>query len=698
MSVIAKITLTNLSFVVVMLASPWARADPPVRRHDITVDDYFSLAVITGCVVSPDGKHIAYTEQRWEPPNEKRNTDIWIAAHQTPDPVRLTFDPADELSPAWDPQAAFLYFLSARSRGDDKQPPYNEKKQVWRISDDGGEAQPVTRLSDGVGMFDLAADGRTIFYTVTDEHIDDDWKELRKEYKELTYGHGVMKASQLWALDLSSWRAEKLVDEKRVINHLTASPDGRRLALHTTPDEELIHNEGWSRMDVYDRETRKIITVTPDGWRKEHPSPYGWIDSTAWAADGNALAFTVSFDGYPTRLIVVEWLGDEPKLRELTRPEGVSLTGGTAQWRGSSRDLCFIGEERARARVVQISDIQNGKQGTAKTLTPGDVVVHAFDFSRDGDVLAVVMSSTTHPPDLFAVSRSGEYHRLTTANPQVDSWKLPQISVVEWKGAKGDGVEGILELPPDYQPGGPPLPLVVELHGGPTASSPYALQYWIYGRTLLPARGFALFSPNYRGSTGYGDQFLTDLVGRENDIEVEDILKGVDALIERGIADPNRLAVSGWSNGGFLTNCLITRTDRFKAASSGAGVLDQVMQWGTEDTPGHVINFMKALPWVNADEYRESSPLYHLDKVKTPILIHVGENDERVPAEHARTLYRALHHYLNVPTELIVYPDEGHGLTKYKHRKAKMEWDLKWFERYLGPTASPQVPEPSSVD
>lgn len=677
--------------------SIYAYAAPP-REHDITIDDYFTLAVVTGCAVSQDGALIAYTDQRWEPPNEKRNTDIWLAGPVAAEPKRLTFDSADDGTPTFAPDGRHLYFASSRKRGDATEPPYNGKKQVWRMSIDGGEPQAVTRLKDGVGLFELTADARALFYTTSEEHVGDDWKDLRTEFKELTYGHGVMKTSQLWTLDLVNWRSELLLDEKRVVNDLKVSPDGRRVAMQTTPDEELIFNEGWSRVDVFDAHSKKTVIVTPDGWRAGHPSRYGWIDSVAWAEDGEALAFTVSFDGYPTMLYVAEWFEGEPKIRELPRPDGVTVIGGTVQWRGSSRDLCFIGEEKARARVYAIRHVRNGTEGKALTFSPGDVVVSAFHFSRDGGTLAVVMGTTEHTSDVFTASPTGEYKRRTVVNPQVETWKLPQISIVQWAGANGDPVEGILELPPNYQPGGPPLPLVVEIHGGPTSATLYSLRFWIYGRTLMAARGYALLSPNYRGSTGYGDKFLVDLVGRENDIEVEDILKGVDAMIERGIADPERLAVMGWSNGGFLTNGLITKTDRFKAASSGAGVLDQAMQWGVEDTPGHVINFMKNLPWGDADEYRESSPLYNLHKVKTPTLIHVGENDERVPAAHARTLYRALHHYLNVPTELIVYPGEGHGLTTYRHRKAKMEWDVAWFDRYLGPTATPESEEKKSTN
>ena len=162
-----------------------------------------------------------------------------------------------------------------------------------------------------------------------------------------------------------------------------------------------------------------------------------------------------------------------------------------------------------------------------------------------------------------------------------------------------------------------------------------------------------------------------------------DILAGVDHVVAEGIADPERLAVMGWSNGGYLTNCLISGSDRFRAASSGAGVFDQTLQWATEDTPGHVVNFMEGLPWEQPEEVLAASPLFAADNIKTPTLIHVGEHDPRVPAAHARALFQALHVYLDVPSELLVYPGEGHGLGKWSHRKAKLAWDVAWFEEHV---------------
>ncbi|HMF19901.1 MAG TPA: prolyl oligopeptidase family serine peptidase, partial [Gemmataceae bacterium] len=214
-------------------------------------------------------------------------------------------------------------------------------------------------------------------------------------------------------------------------------------------------------------------------------------------------------------------------------------------------------------------------------------------------------------------------------------------------------------------------------------ASYFKQEYWIYGRTLLPARGIAVLCPNYRGSTGYGDKFLTDLIGRENDIEVEDILKGVDALVERGIADPDKIGVTGWSNGGYLTNCLIAKSTRFKAAISGAGIVDAIMEFGSNDEPAYAIAFKQGLPWTRPEKYHKASTTYHLDKIKTPTLIHVGANDDRCPPGHSRLLYRALKEYLNVPTELCVYPGEGHGLMAYKNRRAKLAWDIAWLDQYL---------------
>ncbi len=666
------------------------------RTHTIVPEDYFSIAVITGCAASPDGRLAAYTDMRWEPPAEKRNTDLWIVDIATGRPLRLTFDRANEGAPQWSPDGRFVYYTSNPQRGDEKDPPFNGKKQVWRLTG-GAEPQAVTRVDGGIGLYDLSQDGRYLYYTKGNEVVDDEFKELREKYGDLEYGHGVTEFSQIWRLDLTTWREEKIVDEKRVIGAFRVSPDMRRIAMLTTPDATLLTNEGWSRVDIYDTESKTVTTLPDNLWRENVASPYGWLDGIAWSGDSAALALSVSWDGYPAELYVAEFGEGAPTVRKLNRDGEVHAIGGTMEWQPGTRNLAYIAEDKARTRVYRIIDVKDGGQGATDVLTPGDVVVSSFSFARVGGGMYAALATPEHLDDVYylqadAPAGEGRFDRLTDVNPQMAEWKMPQISIVDWTAPDGTKVEGILELPPDYKPADGPLPMVVEIHGGPTAATTYQFNLRIYGEATLASSGYARLSPNYRGSTGYGDRFMIDLVGRENDIEVKDILAGVDAMIERGIADPERLGVMGWSNGGYLTNCLITQTTRFKAASSGAGVLDMVIQWGLEDTPGHVINFMGAkLPWQDAAKYQKSSPLYNLHKVTTPTLIHVGGDDPRCPPGHSQSLYRGLKHYVGTPTELITYPGEGHGLTTYTNRKAKMAWDMAWFEKYLAPqTAEPK--------
>jgi dipeptidyl aminopeptidase/acylaminoacyl peptidase len=545
----------------------------------------------------------------------------------------------------------------------------------------------VTRFEEGVSEFELSRDGRILYARTRKERLDEDaWKGIREDFDKVEYAHGVTEFSQLWTLDLETWRSRKLVDERRVIIEFAVSPDGRRVAMLTKPDETLLTGEGWSRVDVLDVASGAITTLPDRLWREEAPSPFGWLLSPSWSEDGGALAFRVDFDGYPGEVFFAFFdVEGDPAMRKMTRPGEITVDGPMA-WMPGSRTFCFLAVDHARARIMALPEVTAAGTGEARILTPGDVAVEDMSFGTAAADLAIIRPGLDHPGEVFLVENPGRgarYRRLTHANPQVDTWRVPRIRVFSWTAPDGTPVEGILELPADWEPSKGPLPLVVSIHGGPTSSSLYAFRYYLGGQTLFASRGWALFDPNYRGSTGYGDRFLTDLIGRENDVEVTDILSGVDALIREGIVDPERMAVMGWSNGGYLTNCIIARDQRFKAASSGAGVFDMAMQWSIEDTPGHVINYMRGLPWEQAEEMRRSSPLYDAHKIVTPTLIHVGEKDERVPPEHSRGLYRALRHYLNVPTELIVYPGAGHGLTKYSHRKAKLSWDVRWLDHHV---------------
>jgi dipeptidyl aminopeptidase/acylaminoacyl peptidase len=675
--------LAAIAFCLGLALTAPARAQAPARTHDITVDDYFTQADLFSVALAPDGQHVAYTEGRWQKSTDDRKTDLWVVRCKDGQARRLTFDRSSDRAPQWDGASRHIYFLGNRKREGEKQPPYDGKTQVWRISFDGGTPQAVTRVEGGVDMFALAREAKVLYYVKHAEHVGGPFKKLREQFKHIEYGHGVNQFSQVWRLNLQSWREEKVIDAQRVIKEMAVSFGGQRLAMITTPDDTVVSFEGRSRVDVYDAETKKTATLPDKVFRADAPSPYGWLENLAISPDGTRLAFNVVFDGYPAEVVLADLIAEPTFVKKLPRPPGLHVRGYGSPL-GWSRDgnLYFLGERKARVslqRVVQ--PLARSPEFTA--LTPDDAVVETFSMDLPGKQPAVVMAGPTFFPDVFLVeAKSGSPRRLTKVNPQADTWKLPKLSVFTWKGPDGTPVEGILELPPNHE-AGKPLPLVVEIHGGPTTAAYYKLQYWIYGRTLLPAKGYALLTPNYRGSTGYGDKFLTDLVGHENDRDVGDILAGVDALVAAGVADPERLAVSGWSNGGYLTNCLITKTTRFKAAISGAGIVDALMEFGSNDEPAYTIVFKQGFPWTSAARYQKASPSYHLNKVRTPTLIHVGGNDERCPPGHSRMLYRALKEYVHVPTELLVYPGEPHGLMKYRNRRAKMEWDLAWLERHV---------------
>ncbi len=671
----------TFAVLIVTLTVAAAFAQTPERTHVIQPEDYFTQVFLSGVEVAPNGEFTAFIDLRWDKEYDRRSRDIWVLDNETLETRRLTFSPNNEGGPQWTPDSKQLYFIGHYEQPGAEEPPYDGSSQVWRINADGSELTAVTRVPDGVYSFQLSTDGKAIYYTRTTEHIIDEWNELRSQYAhDLKFGHGIYDVSELWKLDLVSWRSEMLLAPELHIHEFAVSPDQSQIALITTIDGELVSLEGWSDAHIYHIATGELTTLPDKLFRADAPSPYGWLGGLIWSDNGRKLAFSVDFDGFPGEIIVADVTSGaaNAQMSQVKRPHEVHVYGGVSFRPGSDEEIAFVAEDHARRRVYSVEVAS----GDFKTLTPGDVVIGGFSFKGDRGALVAIQSELTYYHDLVLWDRKGKQTRLTRLNPQVDTWILPQISVFKWVGAEGDTCEGILELPADYD-GSEKLPLLVSLHGGPTASEPYCFLLWIYGRAAYAAKGYAMLSPNYRGSTGYGDEFMTDLIGHENDRDVEDILTGVDALIEQGIVDPERMGVTGWSNGGFLTNCLIS-TNRFKAASSGAGVLDMTMQLLQEDTPGHVINYMEGMPWEVPAEYQAASPLFDLKPgITTKVLIHVGENDPRVPVSHSKGLHRMLTRYLGVDCELIIYPGAGHNLTKYTHRLAKVRWDHAWFDKWV---------------
>lgn len=646
----------------------------PARTHDITIDDYETLAMIRELAVSPDGKFVAYTEARWDKDDDLQKTDLWVVATDGKGkPTRLTGDRANDRHPKWSHDGKAIYVLGNRKTVTDG------KTQVWRVDAASGTATAVTKVEGGVTGFDYAPKADALFYSVDGTAIDnDDFTKLRNKTK-LDYGHGSRKVSEIYRLDLQSWRAEKVIAEGRYVRDFAVTRDGKRLAMISCIDDSVVKSEGESRVDIC--EDGKVVTPPTDVYRAKAASPHAWLESLAWAWDDKKVAFCSVFDAYPAEVVVLVYDEGKWKSRQFQRLADVEFRGygSPLQWR-DDEFLYFLREQEGR--VCMATSLFD--KDSAVSIPRPNEVASAFRLGFNG-VVIIARATSSQFLELWSDQRR-DPELLTNLNPQCKSWRLPTIQHITWKAPDGAEVGGVLELPPDYKKGDK-LPLVVGIHGGPTTSTKAELSYDPHnGRLYFAAHGYAALFPNYRGSTGYGDKFVTDLIGHENDIEVKDILAGIQHLIKEGIADPERIGVMGWSNGGYLTNCLITLKDspvKFKAASSGAGILDTVAEWGFNDEPAYPIVFKKGLPWEQPDIYRKTSPTYGLGNVTTPTLIHVGGGDERCPPGHSKMLYRALKEYQKVPTELVVYPGQPHGLQKLSYRKAKMEWDLAWFDKYL---------------
>ncbi|WP_439625770.1 S9 family peptidase [Gemmata sp.] len=660
------------------------RAAPPERTHDITPDDYASVNTITEIAVSPDGKRVAYCLATWDKKADNRRTDLWVVdTDGKGKPVQLTKDRANERLPKWSGDGKSVFVLA--NRGDKAKP------QVWKVPADSGEPVAVTKIEAGVTGYDYAPKADAVFYSVdattTDE---DDFAALRKKFDKPEYGFGKRTVSEVFRVEKDG-KPEQVIAEKRYVREFAVTRDGKRIAMVSAFDDTVLKSEGESRVDVW--EGGKVVTPPTDVYRAKAASPHAWLEHLAWNPDGTRFAFCAIFDAYPTEVIVGEWIKDAWAVHQMPRK-------GEIEVRGYGSPLAWaLGRANDAAKSPpDVMSLLSDIRGSTGVLLYNPEVRDGFGYQEAGTVFyAVDVASNSQSPVVvrsnlqrFPALEAGLGKKrisLVDPNPHTATWKFPTVEHVTWKALDGVSVGGPLELPHGWKKGDKPLPLVVAIHGGPTTASYNDLRFDPHnGRMYFAAKGYAVLCPNYRGSTGYGDKFVTDLIGKENDIEVKDIIAGIQHLIKEGIADPDRIAVMGWSNGGYLTNCLITLKDspvKIRAASSGAGIVDTVAEWGFNDEPAYPKVFKKGLPWETPDIYKATSPTYGLGNVKTPTLIHVGGGDERCPPGHSRMLHRALKEYVKVPTELMVYPGEPHGLTKLSNRVAKMEWDLAWFEKYL---------------
>jgi dipeptidyl aminopeptidase/acylaminoacyl peptidase len=380
----------------------------------------------------------------------------------------------------------------------------------------------VTRVSGGIDLFELTANGDAIVYITSTDVDTGPWSSLRTQFSNAKYGTRRQTRTSFHRVDLRTWRTTPLATFTGAVDAFAISPDEKRIAMVTAPDGAVVSMEGGSELTILDIATGATFDLPDDLWRSAAPSPYGRLAAPQWSRDGGALAFAIGFDAYPSEVFVAEWKeSTTPIINKVLRPGTVSLHGGvdggiTLHWKGDSRDLCFLADDRGRVKIYCARNAT--ESGSVDCLIDGDMVIDTFSWDREGRRLTAIKGSPDEMHDVFLwEAPKGDWKQLTQINAHTQDWKLPKISIVRWSGAGGKPVEGLLELPADYQPG-TPLPLIVNLHGGPTSAWTYNMVFGYFGSVLFAGHGYAYFSPNYRGSTGYGDAFMTYLVGRENDV------------------------------------------------------------------------------------------------------------------------------------------------------------------------------------
>jgi dipeptidyl aminopeptidase/acylaminoacyl peptidase len=328
-------------------------------------------------------------------------------------------------------------------------------------------------------------------------------------------------------------------------------------------------------------------------------------------------------------------------------------------------------------------DVNTGK---ARQLTDGKHTLGGWSFVASADRHVLTIEDAVNNGDVHVIdtTNAGRPARVTKVFAYLArDFSLPRQEKVEWKGADGVTVEGMLYFPLDYREG-QRYPLVVQTHGGPQASDKFGFGNWADYIQILTAKGYLVLKPNYRGSTGYGDAFLRDMVGHYYQNSHLDVMTGVDSLIAKGLADGDRMVKMGWSGGGHMTNKIITYTTRFKAASSGAGASNWTSMYAQSDTRTNRTSWFGGTPWQKdapIDVYWENSPLKYASNVTTPTIILVGERDERVPPPQSVEMYRALKSN-GVPTHLYIAPREPHVWEELRHELFKMNVELDWFERH----------------
>jgi dipeptidyl aminopeptidase/acylaminoacyl peptidase len=655
-------------------------SETPGEPHLITPEDVLSIREARELAISPDGKRVAFRIR--EPSNPRiprspRPANIWMVPTDGSAPPRPLIPGLENATaPQWSPDGRWLAFLSDRGEAGASDP--QAAVQIYLTPSDSGRVERLTAVPGGVEEFAWSPDSTMIAFIARDQPTAseqarqaaaDDAVEVDRNFKY----------SRLWVTTLSGRQATKVTRQDFEISEFSWSPKGDELALVVArsqrPEDSLLLS-----LVVVDRSTGDVKRTL-----SANASPISGL--LRWSPDGRSIAF---LEGPPTKAFS-SWVSVVAAGGGTVRPLLKNYPGTVIAlgWTPDSKGLLAQSIEGTAQTLLAI----DSATASVRRLAPINQTIWEYSFSTNGRTIAYNAQTAASPSDIWVWARDAQPRRITDLNPHARSWRLGQVREVEWKNSK-DGLtrRGVLITPPDYT-AGKPYPTIVNTHPGDTAWwIGLHAKWWAWGQ-LLAANGYVVFLPNTRGVNGEGGR-LHETIADWGGMAFQDLMDGVDDLVRRGVADPGRLGIGGWSNGGFMAEYAITHTTRFKAAVAQAGHSDFFSLYGTSDIRSSLRVTTPDSPYTNRRAYDDHSPITRVRDCRTPTLLLHGINDRGVPVGQAYEFHTGLKD-AGVETELVVYPREGHAIQEYAHQLDVQRRVVAWFDKHLSPGDRRRGPPPA---
>lgn len=661
------ISLAALLVTAIALVAGGAAAQAAPRRA-LTVADLMRMRYISDPQRSPDGAWVAYSVSRIDSVKDRSDSDLWMTSWDGATSVRLTYSDESENTPRWSPDGKQLVFLSSR---------YGAKgAQLWVMQRAGGEAEKLTDLRGGVSSIVWSPDGGHLALVVNDPDPDTSATPKPKPvvvdryaFKKDGQGYLEKRHAHVWVFDVTTRKAEQVTTGDVDDASPAWSPDGTRIAFVSAREKDA---DRFENTDVY-------VVAAKAGATPVRLTTFAGADAgpLSWSPDGAFIAYSQAQEpkysgyagGFGTLALVPAAGGSAKRLTEK-----LDRMVSAARWSRGAPTIVGIVSDDLHEYLMRVHVDGSGWERIGSTVP----TITSFSEGADGGI-AVVGNSPTQPGELFAIDANGT-RQLTHLNAWIDEIALSTATEVKSTSDDGAEVHGILRRPAGAAPG-VRLPMIVRPHGGPAGQDGFNFDF---EKELLAAQGWSVLAPNYRGSNGRGMAYTVAIAGDWCNKEVRDIRGMMDHLITDGLADETRLGVGGWSYGGILTDCLIAADPRFKAATSGAGVSNVFGMYGHDQ---YIVQYDLELgqPWKNVDKWMKvSTAFFHADRIRTPTLFLGGSADWNVPVLGGEQLYQALKS-IGIPTELIVYPGEPHGIRRPSFQRDRLERYLAWYRRYLAP-------------